>query len=61
MAYWSAADDYPPTYHTCTNCPSGRRILPENLRKGIPPSGREKCGICKDYEKAGVCVRRRLL
>ena len=20
MAYWSTADDDPPTYHTCSNC-----------------------------------------
>ena len=55
MAYWSAADDDPPTYHTCKNCPSGLQILSENLKKGTPPSGREKCGICKKYEKEGVC------
>ena len=55
MAYWSAADDDPPTYHTCKNCPSGKQILPKNLRKGTPPAGREWCGICKGYKKDGVC------
>ena len=56
MAYWSAADDNPPTYHTCRNCPSGKRILPGNRKTGTPAASREKCGICKKYESDGVCT-----
>jgi len=56
MAYWSAADDDPPTYHTCSNCPSGEQILPGNRRSGTPPRGREKCRICRKYEFDGTCT-----
>jgi len=55
MAYWSIADDDPPTYHTCLNCPNGRQILPGNRRTGRPPGNREKCGTCKNYEATGTC------
>jgi len=55
MAYWSIADDDPPTYHTCSNCPSGSQILPTNKRTGRPPVGRQKCEICREYESNGVC------
>ena len=56
MAYWSIADDDSPTYHTCKNCPSGKRILPGNQRNGTQPAGREKCAICQRYENNGVCT-----
>lgn len=55
MAYWSAADDDPPTYHTCKNCPSGQQILPRNRKTGTPPSGRSKCVTCKKYERDDNC------
>ena len=54
-AYWSAADDDPPTYHTYENCPWGQQILPENLRKGTPPLGWGKCGVCMGFEKRRGC------
>lgn len=55
MAYWSVADDDPPTYHTCANCPSGQQILRKNRETGSPPADREKCEICATYESNGVC------
>ena len=55
MAYWSTADDHDPTYHTCSNCPAGKQILPLNLRSGQAPSYRVKCRICREYERDGVC------
>ena len=50
MAYWSIEDKNPPTYHTCTHCPSGRRIKLEKIWVGSPPGERIQCAICLRLE-----------
>ncbi len=51
MAYWSIEDDNPPTYHTHTNCPSGKRIKIRCLWIGSPPGHRTECAICRRLER----------
>ena len=50
MAYWSVEDKKPPTYHTHTNCPRGRRIKMDKIRVGSPPGERIQCEACLRLE-----------
>ena len=51
MAYWSIEDINPPTYHTCTHCPRGKKIKLEKIWVGSPPGERTHCGICQKLER----------
>ncbi len=57
MAYWSIEDDNPPTYHTCTSCPDGKRIKPKKMWVGIPQSYRTLCEICRRLEASAKDVQ----
>ena len=50
MAYWSLEDNNPPTYHTHTSCPDGKRIKPKKMWVGLPQSYRTMCAICRRLE-----------
>ena len=51
MAYWSIEDkNNPPTYHTHTNCPRGKRIKMDEIWVGSPPGERIQCAICLRLE-----------
>lgn len=37
--YWSSAFEDPlPVFHTCSNCPLGRQVLPHERMTGSPPA-----------------------